>query len=167
MRKILHKEIKNDLDYKNCISDLIENKEVLKLHQFVQHANVSRLEHCLLVSYESYLWCRKFGLDYRSAARGGLLHDFFLYDRRVEKPYRGFHGFVHPKIALDNAQKHFSLNDKEIDIIIKHMWPLTIEPPKYVESFIVSCVDKYCASLEFAKMNNQESLFYLKQIAKI
>ena len=40
------------------------------------------------------------------------------------------------------------LNKKEKDIIIKHMWPLTIIPPRYIESFIITLVDKYCALKE-------------------
>ncbi len=39
----------------------------------------------------------------------------------------------------------------EKDIIKKHMWPMTAVPPKYKESFIVTCVDKYCATIEFFK----------------
>ncbi|NTW07521.1 MAG: HAD family hydrolase, partial [Syntrophaceae bacterium] len=37
----------------------------------------------------------------------------------------------------------------EADIIQKHMWPLTLVPPKYKESFIVSFADKYLASREY------------------
>ena len=45
----------------------------------------------------------------------------------------------------------FDLNDMEKDIIVKHMWPLTIVPPKFKESYIVTLVDKYCATKEFFK----------------
>ena len=38
----------------------------------------------------------------------------------------------------------------EKDIILKHMWPLTIIPPRYLESFIVSIIDKIVATGEFA-----------------
>ena len=40
------------------------------------------------------------------------------------------------------------LNEKEKDIIIKHMWPVTIEFPKSIEGFILTFVDKYCALSE-------------------
>jgi uncharacterized protein len=45
--------------------------------------------------------------------------------------------------------KEFPINDIEQDIIIKHMWPLTVIPPRYKESLIVCFIDKYAASLEF------------------
>jgi uncharacterized protein len=52
-------------------------------------------------------------------------------------------------IAVANAKKYFSINEIEEDIIKKHMWPLTLIPPKYKESFIISFADKYLSSKEF------------------
>ena len=40
------------------------------------------------------------------------------------------------------------LTEKEQDIILKHMWPVTLILPKYKESFIITFVDKYCAIQE-------------------
>ena len=40
------------------------------------------------------------------------------------------------------------------DIIIKHMFPLNIKPPKYIEGWIVTLVDKL-VSLEIFKTPNQ------------
>ena len=41
------------------------------------------------------------------------------------------------------------IENKEKDIIEKHMWPLTLrQVPKYKESFLVSFVDKYTSSCE-------------------
>ena len=50
--------------------------------------------------------------------------------------------------ALNNADKYFKLNDVERDIILKHMWPLTVIPPKTMEGYVVMYVDKYCGFLE-------------------
>ena len=58
---------------------------------------------------------------------------------------------MHPQIALHNAQKLFHLTDLEKDIILKHMWPLTLSIPKYRESFVVTFIDKYCAFKEWRK----------------
>lgn len=58
------------------------------------------------------------------------------------------HGYLHPGFALKNARELTTLSKMEEDIIIKHMWPLTIRPPRYRESFIVSMADKYCATWE-------------------
>jgi len=137
-------------EYLDCVSDIIENEAVRSMKQYNQHRGVDCYEHCLNVSIRSYLICRRLGFDYRSAARGGLLHDFFLYDWHKGNPYGGLHAFSHPKIAAINAGKIFNLNKREQDVIKKHMWPLTILLPKYPESFVVIVVDKfYCVSEAF------------------
>ena len=38
------------------------------------------------------------------------------------------------------------------------MWPLTLVPPKYKESFIVSFADKYFASKEFVNKFKQSKI---------
>ena len=60
-----------------------------------------------------------------SAARGGLLHDFFTNSYKDSK--KGNLMKNHPKIASNNATKHFNINDKEKNIIESHMFPLNIK----------------------------------------
>lgn len=138
----------SDSEYIKCVKDLINSPVVQSMDKFIQHSNLSCFEHCISVSYHSYLICRWLGLNYQAAARGGLLHDFFLYDWHISKPQNGLHGFTHPFTALKNANKYFVLNNMEKDIIEKHMWPLTLKMPKYKEALIVCFVDKYCAFME-------------------
>lgn len=38
--------------------------------------------------------------------------------------------------------KYFTLTPVEEDIILKHMWPLTLKLPRYRESVLVSLADK-------------------------
>ena len=135
-------------EYKKCVNDLIFHPSVQTMKQFNHHSSVTCFDHSIHVSLYSYLICKYLGLDYNSAARGGLLHDLFLYDWRTTKLDSGKHGFKHPKIALNNAAKFFKLNHTEKDIIIKHMFPLTIHPPIYKESIVVCLIDKFCATLE-------------------
>jgi len=121
------------------------------MKNYRQHCDTSCYEHCIRVAYYSYWIAKKLGLDYISTARAAMLHDLFLYDWRKshrEVKLDGLHAFVHPKIALKNATKIFDLNEKEQDIISKHMWPITITFPKYIESYIVTLTDKYSAVKE-------------------
>jgi len=134
--------------YNDCVGDLIETEIVQSMVQYIQHGNVTCLEHCKNVSFKSFKICKLLNLDYKSAARGALLHDFFLYDWHIPGSHVGLHGFRHSKISLENAEKHFKLNSMEKDIISSHMWPLTIKPPKYKEAFVVTFVDKFCSSKE-------------------
>lgn len=148
-------------EYKKCISDLIQNELVWTMASFVQHSDITCLEHSIYVSYISFLICKRLDFDYSSAARGGLLHDFFLYDWHIKESHHGLHGLIHPYTALQNANKSFDLNDLEKDIIVKHMWPLTLKLPKYKEAFIVSFVDKYCAIMEIIKLGNRSVIYRL------
>ena len=131
-----------------CVSDLFENDMVSGLDNFSQHKGTSRLQHSINVAYYSFLICRKLRLDYRSAARGGIMHDLFLYDWREETKSARVHIEAHPKAALENAKKITKLNKKEADAILNHMWPMTPVPPRFMESHIVSLADKFCACAE-------------------
>jgi uncharacterized membrane protein/HD superfamily phosphodiesterase len=157
-------------EFYDITKDIYTHDEFMKL-KLHQHHNSSIYDHVMDVSYFSYRACKFLKLDYRSAARGALLHDFFLYDWRnhdvPDLPAEKFHGIEHPKIAVANAKKHFNLNDIEEDIIRKHMWPLTLVPPKYKESFIVSFADTYLASKEFFdKFKQDKNLHRVKKTPK-
>ena len=141
--------IKNDKEFQSIIHELIENNTVQQMKNYRQHYETSCFDHCYMVAYYCYLICKKYNLDYKSATRAAMLHDLFLYDWRVRQPDRkGLHAFTHGKTACDHACKLFDLNEKEKDMIITHMWPVTINLPKSLEGLILTFVDKYCAMSE-------------------
>ena len=149
MKQNIYDLIEKDKEFQDIIKPLIPNETVQKMKNFRQHYETTCFDHCYTVSYYCYLICKKYNLDYKSAARAGMLHDLFLYDwRKRQEGRKGLHAFTHGKTACDNASKLFSLNKKEKDMIIKHMWPVTIEFPKSFEGFILTFVDKYCAMSE-------------------
>lgn len=154
-------------EYEKCIHDIIQHEKVISMKSFMQHGDINCLVHSLFVSYSSYLICRKLGLDYCAAARGGLLHDFFLYDWHQKQEYQGLHGFVHPRIALDNACKYFKLSSREKDIIQKHMWPLTLRLPRYRESLVVLLADKFCALMEITDFGSRKVIGRLRRILEL
>lgn len=41
-----------------------------------------------------------------------------------------------------------ALNPVERNIILRHMWPLTVTPPKYREAYVIVMFDKYCSLME-------------------
>lgn len=139
--------MKEEFNY--IVKDILNNKKVKLMNDFRQHFDTNTYEHSYSVAYISYKICKKLKLDYKSAARAALLHDFYLYDWRTNEVR--LHGFKHPRISLNNAIKEFNLNNKEKDIILKHMWPLTIIPPKSVEGFIVTLADKAATYNETTK----------------
>ena len=148
-------------EYYSTVSDIVKNETVLKMKNFRQHYDTNTYDHCFHVSYMNYVICKKLNFDYVSCARAGMLHDLFLYDwRHSSKDIGGFHAFKHPEISFNNSSKIFKLNEKEKDIILKHMWPLTITKfPKYKETFIITITDKIAALYEAFS-------YYRKKITK-
>lgn len=144
-------------------SDIYQNMKI-----YTQHGNTSCYEHCLRVAFLALLlaiWIEKRfhkKFNHRDIVRAALLHDFFLYDWHTYKKFEikellhltQMHGFTHPQIALNNAKKHFDINKYQEDIILHHMWPLTIKPPKYNQSYIIILIDKYCSIIEM--INNKK-----------
>ena len=66
------------------------------------------------LSFRAARWLR---LDERAAARGGLLHDLYLYDPRDKSAHPGSQCFDHPRAAARNAEQVTKLSDKERNII--------------------------------------------------
>lgn len=139
-------------EFYSYIKDLVHHPAVLEMKKYPHHGTTSCYQHCLNVSYYNYRICKYFGLDARSAARAGMLHDLFLYDWHEHAAKTGdhFHGMTHPKAALRNAERYFELTDLEREIILRHMFPVTPVPPKHKEGFVICFTDKYCGSCETA-----------------
>lgn len=118
--------------------------------QFFQHGRISCYDHSVAVAYFSLLLAKKLHLriDEKSLIRGALLHDYFLYDWHIPHPGRRLHGLHHAKLALQNAERDYTLNAKERDIIVRHMFPLNPIPPRCRESVLVTAADKFCAVCE-------------------
>lgn len=159
--------IDNDKEFQEIIYPLITNETVLQMKDFRQHYETSCFEHCYMASYYCFLICKKYNLDYKSITRAAMLHDLFLYDwRHSHKNLNGWHAFEHPKIALENAKTITSLNAKEEDIILKHMWPVTFfKFPKYKESFVITITDKLSAMKSFFEY--YQELVYKKKCFRI
>ena len=149
MKQLTKERCEQNEEFQMLIKDIINNETVQEMKKYRQHYETSCFDHCYIASYYCYSICKKYNLDYKSATRAAMLHDLFLYDWRVRQPGRkGLHAFTHGKEACKNACELFDLNDKEKDIIIKHMWPVTLALPKSREGFVLTFVDKYCALSE-------------------
>ena len=136
--------------------DILHSKNFQLMKEYIQHGNVTVNLHVMTVARYSvaltdflHISCSR-----RELIRGALLHDYFLYDWHIpdkENPHR-LHGFYHPGTALRNASKEYMLSEREKNIIKRHMWPLTVVPPRYREAWIVTMADKWCSLLETLHM---------------
>ncbi|MDO9493435.1 phosphohydrolase [Acetobacterium sp.] len=148
-------------EFETIVGDIITHSEFQKLREIDHHGN-GLYEHSVAVGYYSYRVARFLGIDYASIARGATLHDFFLesWHGKVKtgkglNRIKEMHGFSHPKTALENAEKYFDIDHRQADMIVKHMFPLTIVPPANLGSWVVTAVDKFVATNELVFKNTQ------------
>lgn len=148
MKRNITKEVLNDKEFLDIVSPILNNKEFDARKNWKHHEHCSLYEHCLIVSYLSYEICKKRGFNYHDAAIGGLLHDFYYspwQDHLDEKvPFFKQHGFVHAREALRHSYEVFPelMNARIANIILRHMFPLNVIPPKYKEGWVITYVDK-------------------------
>ena len=119
------------------IKDIVNNRKFKKLLNESHHKSNNRFNHTLDVARYTYKITKKLNLDYKSATRAALLHDFF-FKSEIKGPKEII---FHPKFALYNASKITNLNDLEKNIILSHMFPIGYIVPKYKESIIVDIID--------------------------
>lgn|SRR5574344_355643 len=137
------------------LTGMYATSRILDNNKFIQHGSTTLFAHCRNVALLSLKIARMFHIkvDSRSMVRGALLHDYYLYDWHKKEGRPRLHGYVHPALALANAQQIYTLNPIEIDVIKHHMFPLTLCPPLTKEGLIVSISDKLCSTYETFKFN--------------
>lgn len=141
------------------IAEEIINSEKYQSLKDENHHGLSRYDHSIRVAKNTYKLSKKLKLDYISATRGALLHDYFTNDE-----YRNTKGMkkysMHPVIALNNAIREYDLNQKEENIIVSHMYPMGKIRPNCKESWLVTGVDKSVAIYECVRFKFKECLAF-------
>ena len=141
------------------IAEEIINSDKYQSLKSENHHGLSRYDHSLRVAKNTYRISKKMKLDYVSATRGALLHDYF-----TDEDYRNTKGMkkysMHPVIALNNAIREYELNPIEENIIVSHMYPMGKIKPNCKESWIVTSVDKSVAIYECARFKFKECLAF-------
>ncbi|MDD2214116.1 MAG: HD domain-containing protein [Oscillospiraceae bacterium] len=117
---------------------------------WIQHGSTSIMTHSLAVAYVSFSLAVLLGRRRHlpELIRAALLHDYFLYDWHDKNNGHRWHGFFHPRVALQNAETRFTLSRREANAILRHMFPLTPIPPIYTEGWLITLADKLCSSYE-------------------
>ncbi|MFA6776937.1 MAG: HD domain-containing protein [Bacilli bacterium] len=149
------------VSFDTIAKEIINNEKYKKLKK-ESHHGLTRYDHSLRVAKKTYNMDLKLNIDYISATRASLLHDFFI-DIDFKNITGIDKGKVHPNLALANAEAYFNLNNKEKDAILNHMFPLTLIPPTSIEGLIVTTADKAVAVYEYSrfKLTATLSLWFL------
>lgn len=139
--------------FRRSVDGLLHREEVRRMQSIRHHPGTTCYEHSVFVSYVAFRLARRMGWDYRAAARGGLLHDLYLYDPRDRSAHPGVQCFDHPQFALKNARALCpDLSELEENIIVSHMWPLAKEMPHSKEALAVNLADKLCAAADVCRV---------------
>lgn len=145
-------------EFSALTKDLLTSDQVRSMGQWAHHGQISCLDHSLSVAFLSFKLAKKLGLDTYAVARGGLLHDLYLYDKNDHTAHSGLQCFDHPKAAAENAKKLTDLSEKEENIIRAHMWPCGGQFPRSLEAVLVNLVDTASATMEFMKIGRPQEL---------
>lgn len=139
-------------EFCRATQELLDSDSVRMMGRWRHHGRITCLDHSLFVAYISFRCARLLHLDCSAAARGGLLHDLYLYDSKDKSAHPGWQCFDHPRAAARNAEALTRLTPKERNIILSHMWPLGGAMPRSPEALLVDLVDTICAGLELSHL---------------
>lgn len=139
------------VSFEDIISEIIDNKKYILLKDEVHHG-VTRFDHSLRVARIAYNVSLKLKIDYMSATRAALLHDFFLNEELGEEKLFN-QTKNHARLALVNALEYFDLNDKEQNAIEAHMFPFNMVAPSSLEGVVLKIADVGAAIYEATGCN--------------
>ena len=70
----------------SCLDGLLNTPQVQSMRCLPHHPGVNCYEHSVFVAYVAFRLGRRWGLDYRACARGGLLHDLGIVGDHEHSP---------------------------------------------------------------------------------
>lgn len=142
------------------VGDILNHEKVIEMKKYNHHKYIDCHFHSVFVSYITYKVSTMLSCNVREATRAALLHDFYLYDWHITK-HDELHAWYHPKMAKLNAEKYFGhLSPMQSDMILSHMWPLHVMPPKSKEGMILTFADKYCTNFDLVGASDKFRAVY-------
>ena len=144
------------------ISEQEKNRLEGRDQNFLHHPLVEKMKevpmhrgsNCYMHSFRVARKAVKLGLKKRKVnleaiLTAAILHDYYLYDWRVDRSKKRHHGQRHPYIAAEQAKRDFEVDELIQTIIKSHMWPMNFkEYPKTKEAKVLSLCDKGVALRE-------------------
>ena len=111
-----------DISFDNIAEDIINTDKFNQLKK-ESHHGLTRYIHVMRVSKFTYKISKFLHMDYVSATRAALLHDYYTsndFDNITEIKKLN----KHPMVASKNASQDFELNEIEKNAIEAHMFPM-------------------------------------------
>lgn len=168
----LSKEEKEKLE--SIYQSFLHDEKILRMKEIKMHRGSNCYEHTFKVVKRAMHHVEissKKNINSEIVLVGAILHDYYLYDWRVDRSKRKGHGNNHVQRALENASKDFNISPEVKEVIGTHMWPINIKNyPKSREAKIVSISDKMvalCESLTSIRYKEKKRDKYLSRISKL
>lgn len=134
--------------------EILESEEFQKAYQQKHHKIMTVADHSLGVAIISLKICRlleKLHIDIheRELIISALCHDLGILDRDEKYKNNLECCSQHPRDSIDIVRSLTGEENRRVeDSIRRHMWPLTLHPPKYREGFILTAADKISSAME-------------------
>ena len=163
----ISEERKKELE--DIYQSFLHDEKILKMKEISMH----RGSNCYFHSFKVAKLAIKRALRHKKCnleviLLGSILHDYYLYDWRVDRSKMKHHLSSHPHVAAENAARDFGIHESIKKAIETHMWPVNITKfPDTKEARIISLADKTVClkealcSKKYKKKREQK---YLKQI---
>ena len=152
----------------------LNDEKILRMKEFSMHRGSNCYEHTFKVVKRAIHHVEissKKNINPEVVLVGAILHDYYLYDWRVDRSKLKGHAKHHVQIALENACKDFDISKEVKEVIGTHMWPINIKNyPKSREAKIVSINDKMvalCEAFTSKRYKNKHRENYLKRISRL
>ena len=150
----------------------LHDERILKMKDIPMHRGSNCYIHSFRVTKLAIKNAlKKDNVDLKTLLLGAILHDYYLYDWRIEKGKSLMHCKNHPDVSINNAIRDFDIPKKVQEIIRRHMWPWNIDlVPNTIEAKLVSAADKriYWKEVLTSKKHKQKKeQDYLLLISKL
>ena len=122
----------------------LNNEKIQKMKEVSMH----RGSNCYIHSFKVAKLAIKRALRHKRGDLyiilvGSILHDYYLYDWRIDRDKMKKHLSSHPYTAAENALRDFGISEEIQKVIKSHMWPVNFTDfPKSKEARIISNADK-------------------------
>ena len=166
----INEEKKKELE--DIYQSFLHDERILKMKDIQMH----RGSNCYIHSFKVTKLAIKRALRHNKGdllviLLGSILHDYYLYDWRMDKSKMKHHLSEHPYIAAENAERDFGIHEPIKRVIQSHMWPINFENfPDTKEARIISNADKTIYLREIIcsrRYKAKREAKYYQQISKL
>ena len=164
---IITPEVKKELE--DIYQSFFRDERIVRMKEISMH----RGSNCFFHSFKVAKLSIKRALRHKKGnlhviLLSAILHDYYLYDWRIDRSKMRHHMSSHPYTAAENAEKDFGIHEPVKKAIQSHMWPVNFTNfPKTKEARIISNADKtiYLKEIVCSKKYKQKrEAKYMKQI---